>query len=74
MTINIKNFLKDNSKLSKMGEFQNLKQICANVILYTVKIDNFRKNLIAIFLASSCVSSFASSCALTLGFKDSLGL
>ena len=27
MTINIKNFLKDNSKLSKMGEFQNLKQI-----------------------------------------------
>ena len=27
MTINIKNFLKGNSKLSKMGEFQNLKQI-----------------------------------------------
>ena len=27
MTINIKNFLKDNSKLSKMGEFQNLKRI-----------------------------------------------
>ena len=27
MTINIKNFLKNNSKLSKMGEFQNLKQI-----------------------------------------------
>ena len=27
MTINIKNFLKDKSKLSKMGEFQNLKQI-----------------------------------------------
>ena len=27
MTINIKNFLKDNSKSSKMGEFQNLKQI-----------------------------------------------
>ena len=27
MTINIKNFLKDNSKLSKMREFQNLKQI-----------------------------------------------
>ena len=27
MTINIKNFLKDNSKLSKMGEFQNLKQL-----------------------------------------------
>ena len=27
MTINIKNFLKDNSKLSKMGEFQSLKQI-----------------------------------------------
>ena len=27
MTINIKNFLKDNSKLSKMGEFQNLKHI-----------------------------------------------
>ena len=27
MTINIKNFLKENSKLSKMGEFQNLKQI-----------------------------------------------
>ena len=27
MTINIKNFLSDKSKLSKMGEFQNLKQI-----------------------------------------------
>ena len=27
MTINIKNFLKDKSKLSKMGEFQNLKKI-----------------------------------------------
>ena len=27
MTINIKNFLKDNSKLSRMGEFQNLKKI-----------------------------------------------
>jgi glutamate N-acetyltransferase/amino-acid N-acetyltransferase len=27
MTINIKNFLTDKSKLSKMGEFQNLKQI-----------------------------------------------
>ena len=27
MTINIKNFLKENSKLSKMGEFQTLKQI-----------------------------------------------
>ena len=27
MTINIKNFLKSNSKLSKMGEFQSLKQI-----------------------------------------------
>ena len=27
MTINIKNFLKDKTKLSKMGEFQNLKQI-----------------------------------------------
>ena len=27
MTINLKNFLSDKSKLSKMGEFQNLKQI-----------------------------------------------
>ena len=27
MTINIKNFFKDKNKLSKMGEFQNLKQI-----------------------------------------------
>ena len=27
MSINIKNFLKDKNKLSKMGEFQNLKQI-----------------------------------------------
>ena len=27
MTINIKNFLSDKNKLSKMGEFQNLKQI-----------------------------------------------
>ena len=27
MTINIKNFLKDKSKMSKMGEFQNLKQM-----------------------------------------------
>ena len=27
MTINIKNFLKEKSKLSKMGEFQSLKQI-----------------------------------------------
>ena len=27
MTINIKNFLKDKSKLSKMGEYQNLKRI-----------------------------------------------
>ena len=27
MTINIKNFLKDKTRLSKMGEFQNLKQI-----------------------------------------------
>ena len=27
MTINIKNFLKDKAKLSKMGEFQNLKKI-----------------------------------------------
>ena len=27
MTINIKNFLKDKAKMSKMGEFQNLKQI-----------------------------------------------
>ena len=27
MTINLKNFLNDKSKLSKMGEFQNLKQI-----------------------------------------------
>ena len=27
MTINIKNFLNEKSKLSKMGEFQNLKQI-----------------------------------------------
>ena len=27
MTINIKNFLKDKSRLSKMGEFQSLKQI-----------------------------------------------
>ena len=27
MTINIKNFLNDKSKMSKMGEFQNLKQI-----------------------------------------------
>ena len=27
MTINLKNFLNDKNKLSKMGEFQNLKQI-----------------------------------------------
>ena len=27
MTINIKNFLSDKSKLSKMGEFQTLKKI-----------------------------------------------
>jgi glutamate N-acetyltransferase/amino-acid N-acetyltransferase len=27
MTINIKNFLRDKSKLAKMKEFQNLKQI-----------------------------------------------
>ena len=27
MTINIKNFLNDKTKMSKMGEFQNLKQI-----------------------------------------------
>ena len=27
MTINLKNFLSDKSKMSKMGEFQNLKQI-----------------------------------------------
>ena len=27
MTINIKNFLKGKSQLSKMGEFQNLKKI-----------------------------------------------
>ena len=27
MTINIKNFLNDKNKISKMGEFQNLKQI-----------------------------------------------
>ena len=27
MTINLKNFLNDKSKLSKMGEFQNLKQL-----------------------------------------------
>ncbi len=27
MTINIKNFLNDKTKLSKMGEFQSLKQI-----------------------------------------------
>ena len=27
MTINLKNFLNDKSKMSKMGEFQNLKQI-----------------------------------------------
>ena len=27
MTINIKNFFNDKTKLSKMGEFQNLKQI-----------------------------------------------
>ena len=27
MTINIKNFLKEKSQLSKMGEFQTLKQI-----------------------------------------------
>ena len=27
MTINIKNFLSDKTKLSKMGEFQSLKQI-----------------------------------------------
>ena len=27
MTINIKNFLNEKTKLSKMGEFQNLKQI-----------------------------------------------
>ena len=27
MTINIKNFLRDKTKLSKMGEFQSLKQI-----------------------------------------------
>ena len=27
MTINLKNFLNDKTKLSKMGEFQNLKQI-----------------------------------------------
>ena len=27
MTINIKNFLSDKNKLSKMGEFQSLKQI-----------------------------------------------
>ena len=27
MTINIKNFLSDKKKLSKMGEFQSLKQI-----------------------------------------------
>ena len=27
MTINIKNFLKEKTKLSKMGEFQSLKQI-----------------------------------------------
>ena len=30
MTINIKNFLNDKSKLSKMGEFQNLKKIEVN--------------------------------------------
>ena len=27
MTINLKNFLNDKTKMSKMGEFQNLKQI-----------------------------------------------
>ena len=27
MTINLKNFLNDKNKMSKMGEFQNLKQI-----------------------------------------------
>ena len=27
MTINLKNFLNNKNKLSKMGEFQNLKQI-----------------------------------------------
>ena len=27
MTLNLKNFLNDKTKLSKMGEFQNLKQI-----------------------------------------------
>ena len=27
MTINLKNFLSDKNKMSKMGEFQNLKQL-----------------------------------------------
>ena len=40
MTINLKNFLYDKNKMSKMGEFQNLKQIeglemsCVSADLY----------------------------------------
>ena len=38
MTINIKNFLKNNSKLSKMGEFQSLKQI-EGLEMYAISAD-----------------------------------
>ena len=52
MTINLKNFLNNKTKLSKMGEFQNLKQIeglemsCISADLY----GNGRDDFIIIFI------------------------
>ena len=59
MTINIKNFLNDKSKMSKIGEFQNLKQIDGLEMSSTSAdlYDNGRDDIV-LFYFKNPISSF----------------
>ena len=53
MTINIKNFLNDKSKLSRMGEFQNLKKIeCLEMSSISADLYNDGRDDVALFYFS----------------------
>ena len=57
MTINIKNFLKDKSKLSKMGEYQNLKRI-EGLEMASISADLYGdgRDDLALFYFSKCAN------------------
>ena len=60
MTINLKNFLNDKNKMSKMGEFQNLKQI-EGLEMSSVSADlygNGRDDLTFFYLLNDDTNSF----------------